>query len=90
MCIVPTFFVHFRPYVTLFPGRFLSLTLISKGKKTFETSLDLMPSFKTIDTKVEGLVLDVDYLENQCHNFIQKKYGRKICLPCIHVLFSGL
>ena len=41
-------------------------------------SLDLAPSFKTsIEAKVKGLVFNVDYLENQCCNFIQKNYGRK-------------
>ena len=50
------FFVHFRPYTTSFPGLLLSLTLMSKGKKTLETSLDLTPSLKTsVDAKVEGL-----------------------------------
>ena len=39
-----------------------------------ESSLDLTPSFKTsVDTRVEGLVSNVDYSEN----FIQKKCGRK-------------
>ena len=43
-----------------------------------ETSLDLTPSFKnSVYAKVEGLVSNVDYLENQRHNFVQKKYGRK-------------
>ena len=44
---------------------------------------DLTPFFKTsVDTRVDVLVLNVDYLENWCHNFIQKKYGRKRRLPC--------
>ena len=77
-CIIPAFFLHFKPYSTSFPELLLSLTLMSKGKKTLETSLDLTPLFKTfIQVKVEGLVLNVDYLENLHHNFIQKKYGRK-------------
>ena len=38
---------QFRPYVTSFVGLLLSLTLMSKSKKTLETSLDLTPSFKT-------------------------------------------
>ena len=85
------FFVHFRPYTTSFPGLLLSLTLMSKRKKTLETSLDLTPSLKTsVDTKVEGLVLNVDYLENRRHNFIQKKYGRKRHLRCTHSSFSGM
>ena len=54
-------------------------------------SLDLAPSFKTfIDARVQGLVSNVDYLENWHHNFIQKKYDRKICLLCTHISFSGL
>ena len=83
--------VQFRPYAMLLPGFLLSLMLMSKSKKTLETSLDLMLSFKTsVDAKVEGLVSNVEYLENRRHNFLQKKYGRKRCLPCTHVLFSGL
>ena len=66
-------FVQFRPYATSFPG-LLSLKLMPKSKKTMESSLDLTPSFKTsVDTRVEGLVSNVDYSEN----FIQKKCGRK-------------
>ena len=71
-------FVHSRRYATLFPGLLLSLTLMPKSKKTLETSLNLTPSFKTsVDARVEGLVLNVDYLENCCRNFIQKKCGKK-------------
>ena len=66
-------FVQFRPYATSFPG-LLSLKLMPKSKKTMESSLDLTPSFKTsVDTRVEGLVSNVDYSEH----FIQKKWGRK-------------
>ena len=44
--------------------------------------MDLTGLFKTsIDASVEGLVLNVDYFENRRRNFIQKKYGRKRCLP---------
>ena len=65
--------------------------LMSKSKKTLETSFDLTPWFKTsIDAKVAGLVSNVDYLENWRRNFIQKKYGRKRCLARTHVLFCGL
>ena len=84
-------FVPFRPHATSFPGLLLSLALISKSKKTLETSLDLKPSFKTfVDASVEDFVSNVDYLENQYRNFIQKKYGRKRRLPSTLVLFSGL
>ena len=55
---------------------------MSKSKKTLETSLDLTPSFKTsIDAMVQGLVSNVNNLENQQGNFIQKKYGRNRRLP---------
>ena len=82
--------VQFRPYATSFPG-LLSFTLISKSKKTQEKSLDLTPSFKTsVDERVEGLVSNVDYLENWYHNFIQKKYGRKRRLMRTLVSYSGL
>ena len=51
-------------------------------------SLDLTPSFKTsFDTRVEGLVSNVDYLENRYHNFIKKKYGRNRPLPRTHDFF---
>ena len=57
------FFVQFRPYATSFPGLFLSLTSILKSEKTLETDLDLTPSFKnSVDARVKGLVLNVDYL----------------------------
>ena len=39
-------FTQSRPYAISFVG-LLSLTLMSKSKKTLETSLDLTPSFKT-------------------------------------------
>ena len=83
-------FVQFRPYAICFLG-ILSLTLMPKSKKTQETSLDLVPSFKTsVDLRVEGLVSNVDCLENLRHNFIQKKYGRKRRLPHTRASFSGL
>ena len=84
-------FVQIRPCATSFLELLLSLTLISKSKKTLETSLDLTSLFKTsFGARVEGLVLNVDYLENRFRNFIQKKCGRKIRLLRTHVLFSGL
>ena len=53
--------------------------------------MDLTPSFKTsVDAMVDGLVLNVDYLENQRRDFIQKNYGRKRRLPRVHVSFSRL
>ena len=39
--------VKCRPYATSFVGLLLSLTLISKIKKTLKMSLDLTPSMKT-------------------------------------------
>ena len=84
-------FGQFRSYATSFPGLLLTLTLTWKSKMTPGTSLDLTPSFKTsIDARVEGLVSNVDYLENWCHTFIQNKHGRKRRLPRTHVSFSGL
>ena len=82
-------FVQFRLYGTSFPRLLISLPLMSKSKKTLETSLGLTPSFKTfLDARVEDLVSNVDYLENQHHNFIQKKYGRKRHLVRTHVRLS--
>ena len=64
-------FVQFRPYATLFLGLILSLMLMSKSKKTLETSLDLMPSCKTsVDAWIKCLVLHVDYLKTWHCNFI--------------------
>ena len=84
-------FVQFRPYATSFPRLLLSLTLIPKSKKTLETILDLTPSFKTsLDARVEGLVSNVDSLENRRRNFIEKRYHRKRNLACTQVSFSGL
>ena len=40
-------FVQFRPYATSFVGLLLCLTLMSRSKKTPETSFDITPSFKT-------------------------------------------
>ena len=41
-------------------------------------SLDLMPWFKTsVDARIEGLVSDMDYLENWWINIVQNRYGRK-------------
>ena len=70
---------------------FLSFKLMSKSKKTLETSLDLALSIKTsVDAMAEGLVSNMNYLDNRRCNFNQKKYGRNRCLPHTHVLFSGL
>ena len=64
-------FVHFRLYATSFPGLLCTLTLISKNKKTLETSLDVTSSFKTtVERRVESLLSNVDYLENRRRNFI--------------------
>ena len=84
-------FVQFRPYATSFLGLLLSVTLMPKSKKTLEMSLDLIPLFKTsFDVRVEGLVSNVDYLENQHCNFIQKKYGRNGCLLHTHFFLYRL
>ena len=40
------------------------------------------------DAMVEGLVPNVDYLENRFCNFIQNKYGRKRRLAHTNVSFS--
>ena len=51
----------------------LFLTLMPKSKKTLETSLNLLPLFKTsLDARVEGLVLNVDYVENRHLNSIKR------------------
>ena len=57
------FLVQFRPYATSFPGLFFFLTSILKSQKTLETDLDLTHSLKnSVDARVKGLVLNVDYL----------------------------
>ena len=87
---IPTLFRPVQTSCNLVQG-LLSLTFMSKSKKTLETSLDLMPQFKSsIDTRVEDLALNEDYLKKQRHNFIQKKYGRKRCLLHTHISLSGL
>ena len=49
-----------------------------------------MPLLKTsIEARVEGLVLNVDYLENQHHNFTQKKYGRKTGVEIREICTAG-
>ena len=81
-------FVQFRPYATSSLGLLLSLMLMPKSKMILETSLDFMPSFKSsFDTRVEGLISNVDYLGNRHRNFIQKKYRRNKRLPHTHVFF---
>ena len=78
-------FVQFRPYATLFLRFLLFLTLLSKSKKTLETSSDLTPSFTTsVDARVDVLVSNMVYLENRHRNFIQIKYDRKTRLPHTH------
>ena len=68
-----------------------SCTLTSKNKKNQEMNLYLTPSFKTsADARVEGLVSNMDYLENHCRSFVKKKKYRKRCLRHTHVLLSGL
>ena len=63
----------------------LSLMLMSKSKKALEMSLDLTPLDLTprppltVDTRVKGLASNVDYLENRCRNFIQKKFCSLDC-----------
>ena len=49
------YFTQLRPDATSLPGLLLSLTLMSKSKKTLEMSLDLTPLFKTsVDARVKG------------------------------------
>ena len=58
-------FVQFRPHVTSLLGVLLCLTLMPKSKKTLDTNLEFTPLFKTsADARFEGLVSNVDYLEN--------------------------
>ena len=79
---------HFKPYAkNNWSGKWLDL----RAWLTLETSLDLMPLFKiSVDLRVEGLVSNVNYLENRRHNFVQNKCGRKRRLPRTHVSFSWL
>ena len=85
-------FVEFRLYASFFLLGLFSLTVMLKSKKILETSLDLTHSFDTSvrpDAWVEGLISNVDCLENRRRTFIQKKYDRKKRLPA-HTSFSGL
>ena len=77
-------FVEFRLYASFFLLGLFSLTVMLKSKKILETSLDLTHSFDTSvrpDAWVEGLISNVDCLENRRRTFIQKKYDRKNRLP---------
>ena len=77
-------FVEFRLYSSFFLLGLFSLTVMLKSKKILETSLDLTHSFDTSvrpDAWVEGLISNVDCLENRRRTFIQKKYDRKRRLP---------
>ena len=77
-CIIPTFFCPAQTLCNLVIKASSLFDVSPKSKKTMETSLDLTLSFKSSnDTRVEGLVSNVDYSENRHRNFIQKKYGRK-------------
>ena len=68
-------------------GFHLSFKSMSKSKKTLETSLDLAPSMKTsVDAMFEGLVSNMNCLDNRHRNFNQKKYGRNRCHT--HVLLT--
>ena len=68
-----------------------SLTLMSKSKNTLKTSLDLTALFiASIYARTEGLVSNVDYLENQRPNFIQNEYDIKRRQSLTHPSFSGL
>ena len=82
-------FVQFQPYASLFPRLLLTLTLMREIRKTLEKRLNLTPLFEiSVDSSVEGLVSNVDYLENCCCNFIPNKYAGKRRLQRTHVLFS--
>ena len=60
-----------------------------KSMKSTKTSLDVTPSFKTsVDARVEGRVSNVDYLENWCHNFIQKKYDKTTAMHTPFILWT--
>ena len=61
-------FIQLRPYEILFLRLLRFLMLMPQSKKTLETSLDLMPLFKTsLDARSEDNVLNVVYLENWHH-----------------------
>ena len=61
-------FIQLRPYEILFLRLLRFLMLMPQSKKTLETSLDLMPLFKTsLDARSEDIVLNVVYLENWHH-----------------------
>ena len=77
-------FVEFRPYASFFLMGLFSLTVMPKSKTILETSLDLTHLFETSvrpDAWVEGLISNVDCLENRRRTFIRRKYGRKRRLP---------
>ena len=86
-------FVQFKSYEPCSRWASSLFGVNAKIKKTMETSLSLTALFKTsIDARAQGLVLNVDYLENRQHNFIKKKKKEKkvaekdIC--CAHTFCS--
>ena len=73
-------FIQFRPYATSFVGLLVSLTLMSKSKKTLETSLDLTPSFKTsVDfwCKVWESCFECGLFGKLAPQFYSKQMGQK-------------
>ena len=60
------------------PGLLLSLTLMPKSKQTLEMSFNPTPSFKTsVDARIDGLVSNMDYLENRRHNLFKRNMAEK-------------
>ena len=88
-CITPTFFCLFQTFCNLVPG---VSSLFDVNFKKYKDPGDEFGRYTFVqdlrDTRVEGLFSNMDYLENQCRNFIQKEYGRKRRLSRTHFPFS--
>ena len=82
MRIIPTFFRPVKTLCDLIPR---ASSLFDVNAKRQKDRGDKFGPYAFVQdllwTRVEGLVLNMDYLENRHRNFIQKKYGRKIRLP---------
>ena len=81
MRIIPTFFRPVKTLCDLIPR---ASSLLDVNAKRQKDPGDKFGPYAFVQdllwTRVEGLVLNMDYLENRRRNFIQKKYGRKMRL----------
>ena len=84
------YFTQLRPDVTSLSGLLFSLTLMSKCKKTLETSLDLRPLLKTsVDARVKGPFIKCKLIINSSGVILFKRNMTEKDVCCAHT-FSSL